>query len=79
MPFIESFEPLIGVLPRVLILGSMPGVASLQRQQYYAHPRNLFWPIMSAILELKWQADYPARSSADERLPRYRVGCSQGL
>lgn len=49
---------------RLLILGSMPGVKSLQQQQYYAHPRNAFWPVMARLLNFEQTLDYPQRLQA---------------
>ncbi|MGB3394292.1 MAG: DNA-deoxyinosine glycosylase [Stenotrophomonas sp.] len=46
---------------RVLVLGSMPGAASLQAARYYAHPRNRFWPLMGALCRFDPQLDYPQR------------------
>jgi double-stranded uracil-DNA glycosylase len=69
MSLLHSFEPLIGQRPKVLILGSMPGVKSLQDQQYYAHPRNTFWPIMGALFSIEWSENYAQRVQQIQQLP----------
>jgi double-stranded uracil-DNA glycosylase len=46
---VESFPPIVSEQSKLLILGSVPGIASLKAGQYYAHPRNAFWYIMGEL------------------------------
>nr|WP_230390773.1 DNA-deoxyinosine glycosylase [Reinekea sp. G2M2-21] len=67
---IQSFEPEAKSGARVLVLGSIPGVASLQAVQYYAHPRNAFWPIMGAYFQFNPTLAYETRLA---QLNRHQV------
>jgi double-stranded uracil-DNA glycosylase len=58
---IHSFPPIASPLSRVLILGTMPGKASLRARQYYAHPQNAFWRIIGEILGFDPASPYDIR------------------
>ncbi|ABM15228.1 MULTISPECIES: DNA-deoxyinosine glycosylase [Mycolicibacterium] len=60
-PTLQSFPPLAAPGARILILGNMPGVASLQAQRYYAHTRNAFWGITGELFGFDPAAPYDHR------------------
>ena len=61
-PRLHGLNPQVAVDTRLLLLGSFPGVASLQAQAYYGHPRNQFWRLVDESLGLPLAAaDYPLR------------------
>jgi hypoxanthine-DNA glycosylase len=64
---LQGLPPVIARHTRLVVLGSFPGVASLRERQYYAHPRNQFWPILAAI----WGIDLPGLAYR-ERLAQAR-------
>lgn len=57
----RGFPPIADVHARVLILGSLPGQVSLQRQQYYAQPQNAFWAIMERLFGAGPELPYTER------------------
>jgi hypoxanthine-DNA glycosylase len=71
-PLLTGLAPVLGPQTRLVVLGSFPGAASLRVQQYYGHPRNQFWPLLSEL----WGLDlvvlrYPERIA---QLHRHRLG-----
>jgi hypoxanthine-DNA glycosylase len=58
---LQGLAPVVDGQTRLLVLGSFPGAASLAAQQYYGHPRNHFWPILSAL----WDVDLLALAYAE--------------
>jgi len=69
MSLAQSFPPIIGTSPKILILGSSPGVISLKKQQYFAHPRNAFWPIMAELFGIDVSQGYDYSVAQCRKLP----------
>ena len=69
---LAGLAPVISPDTRLVVLGSFPGAASLAAQQYYGHPRNAFWRVLSAL----WDEDLAALPYAGRlaALARHRVG-----
>ena len=67
-PRLLGLAPVIDQGTRLVVLGSFPGAASLQAQQYYGHPRNHFWRILGAL----WERDLLG-ATYDDRLAAARA------
>ena len=64
----QGFAPVVDAGTQLLILGSLPGDASLKAAQYYAHPRNGFWPLIGGVL-----GEGLASLPYDQRLERLKA------
>src|SRR5688572_7989456 len=72
LPAKSCLPPVVDQCTRLLILGSLPGDASLAAERYYAHPQNQFWRLLGGALgEPLAKLAYPARL---ERLAARGVG-----
>lgn len=61
----SAFAPVVAPSTRVLVLGSLPGEASLAAGRYYAHPRNQFWTLVGGVIGRDLAPlEYPERLSA---------------
>lgn len=64
---ISSFSPIIDRDSKILILGSIPGIKSLEKQQYYGHPQNKFWKIIFELFHEEFTEDYTERIAVLEK------------
>lgn len=69
-PLKTGFPPLVADDPRFLVLGSLPGDASIACQEYYGHPTNRFWRVLAAVFGEETPVGYPAKKRF---LARHRI------
>ncbi|HWQ86311.1 DNA-deoxyinosine glycosylase [Brevundimonas sp.] len=61
----NNLPPIVSAGTRLLILGSLPGDASLKAAQYYAHPQNAFWRLVGGVVGVDLAGlPYPDRLEA---------------
>lgn len=60
-PIQNILPPIVDNETRVLVIGSMPGKQSLDKQQYYGNARNHFWPIISELFQIDIPDNYEKR------------------
>jgi hypoxanthine-DNA glycosylase len=63
MGTVTGFPPIADKSAVILILGSMPSIKSLDEQQYYAHPRNSFWFIITKLLSSDTELEYEQKKA----------------
>ncbi len=67
---IDAFPPVLEETSKVLILGSMPGVKSLGKQQYYGNPQNQFWHLIGNVFHEKVPEEYEEKL---QMLKKYEI------
>lgn len=70
-PIENVLPPVVDKQTRIVIIGSMPGVQSLEKQQYYGNARNHFWPIIGQVLGVMIPENYEERI---DLLQKHRIG-----
>jgi hypoxanthine-DNA glycosylase len=78
-PLLQGFLPIVDDDARVLILGSFPSALSLVAHQYYANPRNAFWPITSELFGFEPNASDERRLATTAIPGRRALGCAAPL
>ena len=73
MSLSTGFPPVEGPDAVILILGSLPGQRSIDEQQYYAHPQNIFWRIMGELFGIEGDYDSRCRQLIENRVALWDV------